>query len=479
MAQQAKEKEERKDVTIRYGGDQIILPDGMDYDEAVGWLKRKKQEQETEVTISEDIPVFPLDGAVALARVLERRYGWTNLIPTPGFWGDHPPQMIGVEIAYNQTAQVPWGRVVVPKISGYMETGYRMKDGMPIFVLRGKIRRKDEKIVHELANEIREFAINHSIYRSKAIKINFRNNKGERQEDFSTGFCPKFIDISRVREEELVFSEDVGRMVQTNLFNPVEHSKECRTYKVPLKRGVLLQGPFGTGKTLTAYVLAKKCVQNDWTFIYLEDPRDLDLALGFARCYQPVVIFAEDVDRAVGVDRDSAMDKILNTLDGVESKNQEIIVVLTTNDVKSIHPAFIRPGRIDSVISIQPPDPAATVQLMKLYGRDIIEGTAEELEKAVLPLAGANAAFIRETVERAKLSAIAHSDGGRLSLNPNDINVAALTMREHLKLLEPEAAKPSKAEQLGELAGDILVDKVMNRIPALLPQFAHSNGNGD
>lgn len=478
MAKQEKEKEDRKDVAIRYGGDQIILPDGMEIDDAITWLKRKKQEQETEVQISEDVPVFPFDGAVAFARVLERRYGWTGLIPTPGFFGPNPPQMIGVEIGYNKLVQIPWGRVQIPKISGYLDTGYRVKDGMPIFVLRGKVRRKDEKIVHELANEIREFAIKNSIYKSQAIKIGFRNNKGERQDEFNTMFAPKFIDIGRVNERELVFSKDVGDMVQTNLFNPVEHSEACRKYRVPLKRGVLLQGPFGTGKTLTAYVLAKKCVENDWTFIYLEDPRDLDLALGFARCYQPVVIFAEDVDRAVGTERDAAMDKILNTLDGVESKNQEIIVVLTTNDVKSIHAAFIRPGRIDSVISIQPPDAAATVQLMKLYGRDIIDANDADLEKAVLPLAGANAAFIRETVERAKLSAVSHDDG-RLRITAQDIHVAALTMREHLDLLKEPEAIPSDEEQFGHMAANVISKRVMARFQDdMLPKILES-ANGE
>lgn len=60
----------------------------------------------------------------------------------------------------------------------------------------------------------------------------------------------------------------------------------------------------------------------------------------------------------------------INTLDGVDSKKHEIMVVLTTNDKRAIHPAFVRPGRIDAVIPILPPDNDATVRLVRSYGCD-------------------------------------------------------------------------------------------------------------
>jgi SpoVK/Ycf46/Vps4 family AAA+-type ATPase len=76
-----------------------------------------------------------------------------------------------------------------------------------------------------------------------------------------------------------------------------------QAHKVPLKRGVLLEGPYGTGKTLTAFVTAKKCVENGWTFIMLDRVAALKEALTFARMYAPAVVFAEDIDRSVEGER--------------------------------------------------------------------------------------------------------------------------------------------------------------------------------
>lgn len=473
-----KTKLTRKDVNIVNEGERIILPVGMAYSEGIEWLRRKDAELETTVAINEEVNCFPLDGAYAFAQVLKNRYGWTNLVPTPGFFGSNPPLQISVEVGYKETVTVSWGRCKIPGIDGYVETGFKKKNGMPIFVLEGEVKRRHENTIHEIGDEIRKYVLENSIYRAKAIKINFRNTQDQRRENFEPDFAPKFINVEDVRAEELIFPDKTAEMVRTTLFNPIEFSPVCRANGVPLKRGILLEGPYGTGKTLTAYVTGRKCVDNDWTFLYLEDVRDLDLALAFARFYQPVVIFAEDVDRAVGPNRDSSVDKILNSLDGVESKNNEIMVVLTTNDISRINQAFIRPGRIDAVINVQPPDTKATVRLVRQYGRNSIDKavTDTDLEKAVEPMVGANAAFIRETVERARLAAVSHASPGpeyNISITAADIAVAAQGMVAHFALLKPKGDTRSTMEVVGELLIDEMAGGLQKRMATVTAQ---SNG---
>lgn len=468
-AKDDEEKEPRK-VDVEYGGNKIILPTDMDLDEAYEAIGRQRDEESVYVAISEQIDAFPFDGAVAMMRVLQRRYGWTHLKPTPGFWGSSPPTMVGVEINHGERVQVPWGRMAVPKIEGTLSTSYAFKDGMPRFVLAGEVMRKNERTVQAIAQEIRDEVKKNSIYRAKAVKINFRDQNQERRE-FDTSLCPKFIDMVSVGDTTPIFAKSIEDAIRINVLNPLRFSKRCRAKGASLKKGIILGGPYGTGKTLTAYQIAKIAVDNGWTFLYLEDVRDLDLAIGFAKLYGPCVLFAEDADKATLGPRNPEMDRLLNVIDGVESKGADsLITVLTTNNIGIINPAFLRPGRIDAVINVTPPDAEACVRIIKKYVADggcVLEGTDAELQECVAPLLGANAAFLRNAVEQCKLAAMEHmeTDDSPLVIRPSDLRTVAEGMLPHCRLINPDHGKKSLLDmeevhhEPMQFAMDILVHK--------------------
>lgn len=472
MATAAKtdEKEPPRKIDVEFHGDKFVIPQDMDYDEAIESLMRQRDEENTDVSVQEAVQAFPLDGAVAFQKALKEKYGWANLVPTPGFFGPQPPSMIGVEIAFGQTLQIPWGRCMVPKVTGFLATGWKEDNGMPIFNLTATVKRRYEKTVAEIAKRIREIVAAESIYRGQAVKLNFRDNDGERQSSFSPTFAPRFIDLKKYANQQIVYAADTERMIETNLFNPVRYTDRCRKNGVPLKRGILLEGRYGTGKTLTAHRLAQICVENGWTFLYVEDVRDLDMAVAFAKLYQPCVLFAEDVDRTMpNGPRTPEIDKILNTLDGVESKHLEVMTVLTTNHVGGIHSGFLRPGRIDTVIPILAPDNGAMLRLVRHYGKTkdgqpIVEGTDEAIIEAVKGLKGSNAAFVQEAVERAKLSAISNSDD-KMVIRPEDISVAVASMQTHIRMVCPEAGMEIEE-------GDQVIDPAKLAIELLVDQFA-------
>lgn len=445
-------------VEVVRGGEQIILPDGMTYRQAHEWLDRREAEEETFVAINEQVACYPLDGAIALMKALKHRFGWTNLVPTPGFFGDQPPVMVGVEVGPNEVVQVPWSRIQIPGIDGYLAPGVTFKDGKPVFLLYGEVKQKHRPTVAEIANSVREYVAKESIYRGKAIKVDFPKTFDPRTFK-PTDHCPKFLDTSNVREEELIFPDDVMRLVKTTVFTPIEKTDLCRKNKVPLKRGILLEGPFGTGKTLTAQVAAKKAVQNNWTYIYLTKPDQLQTAIQFAQQYSPAVIFAEDVDQVVKGDRTQAMNDIMNTLDGIDTKHGEIMVILTTNHLDELHQVMLRPGRIDTVIPVRPPDAKAAEKLVRLYARNLL-APGEDLTKVGVNLSGKIPAVIREVVERSKLSAISRlNDGEELGLNAEDLDAATEGMLMHLALLEPKKKeKPTAAEAFGKEVGTALVE---------------------
>lgn len=467
-----------KDVQVSHSVEtkQIILPQGMTARSAMKWLEQYADQQEQDVELYITIDAFPLDGALAMFKVLKETYGWTNLIPTKSFFGDILPVLVDVPVSATEVQQVHWGKIQIPGITGYLETGV-MRDGDRLmFRLEGVVQRQHEPAVQELAEKIRKKLQQESIYRSKAIRVDFRDKDGERRK-WKHSDCPEFIDTDKINPDELIFSETTASAIGGGLFELIENTHRVREFGVPCKRGVLLYGPYGTGKTQAAYVTAKKAAENGWTFIYVGDVRDLAIGLELAKQYQPAVVFAEDLDRAVGQDRNSDVDRIMNTLDGVSSKSSQIITVLTSNQAHEICQGMVRPGRIDLAVEVLPPDSNAAARLCQLYGRGTVAGTLEEIGEAMaLPVARqANAAVYGEIVERAKMAAVrrmrlAGSNTGPISITPEDLRLTAESMKSHLDLLYGEQ---ERAKTHGDMVADGVrgvVDQVVSE--ALKPVTA-------
>lgn len=440
-------------VAIERRGKKIILPDGMSFDEAAVWIRRKQQEDAMTVGLEEVIEGYPLDAAHAFSRAMAEIYGWTGMRPTPGFFGSTPPRMIGVQTGpgSEDTVQVPWGTFVIPNVDGTLSTSLVLKNGWPHFSIGGEVKNRDKAECAAIARRARELLKTESLYRGKAFRVEFPDDL----DDFSIRNGPEFIDTSKTDPKELIFSKHLQDQIDANIFALIEHTEECRRMGVPLKRGILLEGPFGVGKTLTAHVAAKKCVENGWTFIYLKRTRDLAHAVRFARLYQPAMIFAEDIDRCLEDDSNDgdAIQEILNTIDGVDTKGTEIVVVATTNFLERITQAMLRPGRLDAVISVRPPDAEAAQRLIRLFGRDLVDPDAEFPEAGRL-LQGQIPASIREVVERSKLAALAQ-EGRCDRLTDSHLSVMARGMFEHLELLKgkPEDKRSDIEKAAGVLAG--------------------------
>lgn len=452
----SKEKEEkaiRKNCSVESHGDKIVLPEGMTEDEGIEWLRRHKEENERVVAVSEVVEAFPADGAYALTTALSEKYGWTSLVPTPSFWGPTPPAMIGIPTdAKGGSVQVPWGRIQIPGVSGHIETSAMIKDGRWLFVIGGEVRRKNEAEVKEIANLTRDIIRTRSMYRGKAIKVKFVH-ADPRQGFDPRAECPSFIDCSTINEAELILNDKVRAQIDTAILTPIEKTEICRTHKIPLKRGILLEGPYGTGKSLTAYLTAKASERHGWTFIYLSDVGQLQKAIFFAKQYSPAVIFAEDIDRVVTGERTIEMDQILNTIDGIDTKDSEIIVVLTTNHIDRISKAMLRPGRLDAIVSFQKPDAKSVERLVRMYGRDLVP-VGLEFPAVCDKMANHIPSVIREMVERAKLAAIRNQDvGKKLILSAADLDLAADSMLEHVKFMEdrPFDARTTPLGQISDI----------------------------
>lgn len=448
---------QERDPDIIYDGKRITLPSDptkMKLKDAIATLDRKMKDEEQKTVLTEVVDAYPMDGAVAFYKAMKAIYGWASPVPIPGFFGDKPPMMRSIKVGPDDgdVIQVPWGRFVLPNLDeGYVQTSAEHDGTKWVFQIAAQVKKKDSDVILELANKTREILKDQSIYRGKAIRL-----RTDDDGDMDIDLDPEFLHTKHIRFEELILNDGEGEQIETSLWTAIRHTKACLEAQIPLKRGILLEGPYGCGKTLVASQTSRICVDHGWTFILLDNVKGLQEALLFAQRYAPAVVFAEDADRVAG-DREERGNDLLNTIDGILSKNAQVITVLTTNYVEKLHPAMLRPGRLDAVISVRPPESESVKKLIRIYGRTLLDNSCD-LQAVSDELAGNIPATIREVVERSKLAMI--SRGGE-SITPHDLLVAARGMKQHLALLQPKAKEDSPHERLGKALADVMGDNLV------------------
>jgi transitional endoplasmic reticulum ATPase len=441
------------DTEIKHEGKQIVLPadpTNMSYDAAIDALERIKADENQEYDCNELVAGAPWDSLVAVFRAMQKIYGVVSPQSMKTFFGEIRPDFVSVRTGPRErdVIMVPMGQMSIPNVSSPIMVQLD-RQGCRVI---GTVKKRDRARLVEIVDMAKEIVRTESVYKSKSIKITV-DDKGQ----LVLTQQPEFIDLSDVSEDDVVHNRDVEELVRVNVFSPLKNTAACRKHKIPLKRGILMSGPYGTGKSLTARVTAKVANDNDWTFIMLNRSLGLKAALQLARLYQPCVIFAEDVDRTADRSEESVND-LVNTLDGVDTKSNEIMVVLTTNYIEHIDKSLLRPGRFDAVITLANPDAEAAQRLVRKYAGVLLPHDAD-LAPVGETVAGISPAAIREVVERAKLAMLADDRAG---LTADDLRIAGNGMRQHLDLLKAPVPDLGPKELLwqGMLGAfrDVIVD---------------------
>jgi hypothetical protein len=257
----------------------------------------------------------------------------------------------------------------------------------------------DRSHAEKFLADIRLIIRKHNVYRGHVISLIADRH------DIKVAFHP----LPPIGRHEIILPDGLLERIERPTIGFGKQSKRLLAMGRHLKRGLLLHGAPGTGKTLTAMYLASQ--MRDRTVLLLTG-RGMGLveqSCAMARLLQPSIVVLEDVDLiAEERTREGAcaalLFELLNQMDGL-SNDADVIFLLTTNRPDILEPALAsRPGRIDQAIEIPLPDAKCRQRLIALYSRGLsleLKGLDRLIEKTE----GVSAAFIRELLRKAALYA--------------------------------------------------------------------------
>ncbi|GIG86491.1 ATP-binding protein [Plantactinospora endophytica] len=193
------------------------------------------------------------------------------------------------------------------------------------------------------------------------------------------------VEISTVRLGDVGGMTDVKERLELAFLGPLRNPELRKLYGKSLRGGLMLYGPPGCGKTFLAKAIAGEMGAK---FISLSIVDVLDMWIGnsernlhelfqTARRSAPCVLFLDEVD-ALGHKRSKVTssgmrtigNQLLAELDGVEGNNEGVFVLAATNTPWDVDPALRRPGRLDRVVLVLPPDAPARTSILEYHLRD-------------------------------------------------------------------------------------------------------------
>ena len=208
---------------------------------------------------------------------------------------------------------------------------------------------------------------------------------------------------------DVILPDGLLQKVSDHALGIAEHRESLSEYGQHLKRGILLYGKPGTGKTHTVRYLLSQSEGATAILLSGGSLARISEAATMARALQPSIVVLEDCDliaedRSFGHGPQPLLFEVLDAMDGLDS-DADVAFVLTTNRVDMLERALAqRPGRVDLAVEIPLPAPAERTELVKLYARGIpfspaaVQDAAERTE-------GTTASFARELVRRAVVAA--------------------------------------------------------------------------
>jgi DNA polymerase III delta prime subunit len=225
-----------------------------------------------------------------------------------------------------------------------------------------------------------------------------------------------FRTLPEVTRDDLILPESLLERIERHTVEFSRHAEELKETGRSLKRGVLLYGPPGVGKTLTVEYLSASMPGRTVLLTAGIGFGMLEPVVQLARVLAPSMVVLEDID-LIAEGRGMPMGhagpllfQLLNEMDGLQ-RDVDVIFVLTTNRPDVLEPALAaRPGRVDLAVELPLPDTQARRSLLDLYARglDLVDVDLDMLAERI---AGATPAYVKELLRKAAVIAAIDGNG--------------------------------------------------------------------
>ncbi|XP_066132637.1 ATPase family gene 2 protein homolog B isoform X2 [Saccopteryx bilineata] len=274
------------------------------------------------------------------------------------------------------------------------------------------------------------------------------------------------MDIKPVGWEQIGGLEDVKLKLKQSIEWPLKFPREFVRMGLTQPKGVLLCGPPGCAKTTLVRALATSC---HCSFVSVsgadlfspfvgDSEKLLSQVFRQARANTPAIVFLDEIDSILGSRsvsktgcnvQERVLSVLLSELDGVGLKtierrgsksdqqefqeifNRNVMIVAATNRPDVLDDALLRPGRLDKIIYIPPPDEQGRLSILKVSTKNMPLGPDVSLENLAAETRFFSGADLGNLCKEAAL----------LALQENGLEATTVKQEHFLKSLK--TVKPS------------------------------------
>ncbi len=252
--------------------------------------------------------------------------------------------------------------------------------------------------------------------------------------------------VPRVSWDDIGGLEEVRRDLREAVEWPVRYADKFKKLGISPRKGILLYGPPGTGKTLLAEAVAS---QSGMNFITIKGPELLSKWVGEsekgvrkvfarARTAAPSIIFFDEVEALIprrgyadssGV-TNRVISQVLTEMDGI-NRLHDVIIVAATNRPDLVDEAIFRPGRIDLILYVPPPNEDDRLEILRIHTRDTKLSANVDLRELAATTDFYSGADLESLVRESALNAL-RRDISASEVNRGDFDKALIKMRPSL-----------------------------------------------
>jgi transitional endoplasmic reticulum ATPase len=239
-----------------------------------------------------------------------------------------------------------------------------------------------------------------------------------------TSMSESTLELAKVTLDDVGDMAEVKQVLTESVLWPLTYPDTFARLGVQPPRGVLLYGPPGCGKTFLvkaiagtgrANVLSVKGAEllSKWVG---ESERAVRELFRRAREAAPTLVFLDEVDALApvrgqasdGGTTDRVVAALLTELDGVEAL-RNVVVIGATNRPDLVDPALLRPGRLERLVYVPPPDGAARADILRASARSVPLAADVDLAAVASTLDGFSAADCAALIRESALAAMRES----------------------------------------------------------------------